>query len=393
MKLIQILFCVYIFMKQFYIFSSGGLQPADLIFIVSFILYFMQAIREGKLIINNMDKLFLLFLYLLIMINLVYSLANQSIDFLTPCMFYTYNFIVIILFRQLIKEEIFLEKLLKTLKLALAMQMIIYVLGLGRWYGGIRYMGTFNDPNQMAFYVLISFLIIVVLNDLLKNKSILLYLIMSIFLIIETSSTGMMLGLVSFIVLYFIVTTKEIINVPKFKIKSLIKFIIILSIVGIVVIYNYDDINLKFQELTIVKRIEQKISEISPEDTTENQKTVKGDRGLDKLLLYPQYMLIGAGEGNYSRFDKSYNVNEIHSTLPSILFYYGLIPTALIIIWIIKNIQYIPKHIYPVYIALIIESFTLLNQRQTTFWIIFMLGSLYMGKYINYENTLGGKYG
>lgn len=391
MKLIQIIFCIYIFMKQFYFFSSGGLQPADLIFLVSFLLYFIQIIKNNRMILNKIDKLFLVFIYFVIVINLTHSLINNNTDFLKSCIFYIYNFMVIVLFRQLIKENLFLKRLLNTIKLSLVMQLVIYILGVGRWFGEIRYMGTFNDPNQMGFYVFISFLTIVVLSDILKYKSVFLYYVISTLLIIESSSTGIFLGMTSFTIVYLIFRYKYIISKLRFKLKNILKIIIIMDVTIIVIIPNIGLATSYIQNLTIFNRIEKKISDISSEDKSENEKTLIRDRGIDKLLLYPEYMLIGAGEGYISRFDKSYHMNEIHSTLLSILFYYGVIPFGIAIMWMLKNIRYIPNYMYTVYIALIIESFTLLNQRQSTFWIIFILGSLYMNKDIKkYESTFGG---
>ena len=59
-------------------------------------------------------------------------------------------------------------------------------------------------------------------------------------------------------------------------------------------------------------------------------------RGYDRLVKYSQYLLFGAGEGDYSRF--GYDI-EIHSTLGNILMSYGIIGLLLFVTMIILAIQ------------------------------------------------------
>ena len=80
-------------------------------------------------------------------------------------------------------------------------------------------------------------------------------------------------------------------------------------------------------------------------------------------------------EGGEDRFEKVFHKTEIHSTFPAILFYYGLIPTYILIRWIYENIKKIRGQQFIIYIALLAESFTLANQRQALFWIIIVLAT------------------
>lgn len=45
------------------------------------------------------------------------------------------------------------------------------------------------------------------------------------------------------------------------------------------------------------------------------------DRGMDRVALYPRYLLLGAGEGNFNRFLKAAQQNEIHCSFSI----YGLV--------------------------------------------------------------------
>jgi len=49
-----------------------------------------------------------------------------------------------------------------------------------------------------------------------------------------------------------------------------------------------------------------------------------GGRGYDRIFNDPFTLLVGAGEGNYDRFNSEIHSMEIHSTFASIAFCYGL---------------------------------------------------------------------
>ena len=398
MNLIHISFLVFVFMKQFYIFSSGGLQFGDLFFLLSFGLYIYSSKKDKeKLKIDNIDIYLLIFVYLGLIINLIYYTIYDKSEFISSSFHYIYNFMVVFLFRKLIKENKFVNDLLTLLKLNLIVQFIIYITGLGKYYSQVRYMGTFNDPNQLAFYIYITMMLIVIISDILDKRINIVYYMLTWILIFESSSTGMLLGITVFTVIFacfkLIKNIKTITyNLNSMQHKSItIKPITIISFCLIILIYiiildpNSEKIKENLDDSLILNRVEQKIKEFFLNDEDEEKVSLIEDRGIDKLFLYPEQMLLGAGQGDFGRFTKAHSSGEIHSTLPSILFCYGIIPTILVFIWLFNNIKNIPIHIAAIYISLLIESFTLLNQRQPFFWMLFVLGSTYTVKETIYK--------
>ena len=398
MKSIETLFFIFIFLKQFYIFGSGSLQPADIIFLITFCIYLY---KKRGFSIREIDKKLIVFFAFVYFINLTYYIFYLEKGFLISTFHYLFIILVIILFRELsIKEfvvnKVFLSNLGKILKLVLITQLVIFFTGKGRYFGKVRYMGTFNDPNQMAFNSYITFMLIFLIYNLLRKKLNIIYYIITIFLIIQTSSTGMLLGIISFSVLYMIFKTYRSIKYKKIKVLKVF-IVVICSVIFcfLIKILNSDNIN---KPNTIFDQVEYAISKISGDDkkiiifdrleeklfkVSENNQgsNILEDRGIDKMYIYPIYNLFGAGQGAYNRFDRSSLQNEIHSTLPSILFCYGIIPLIIVIRWGLNNLRRIPLEISAIYISLIIESFTLINQRQPLFWIIFMVGYLYKFEY------------
>ena len=134
-------------------------------------------------------------------------------------------------------------------------------------------------------------------------------------------------------------------------------------------------------------RVTDKFNRISSKNTNDHLWSVWQERGYDKLWIYPQYMLYGSGEGEYDRFILSAHSNEIHATLPSILFYYGIIPFLIILKWFYKKLKRVPFNLLIVYLALLMESFTLLNQRQALFWTIFMMAPQLSKSYAQNKNV------
>ena len=89
-------------------------------------------------------------------------------------------------------------------------------------------------------------------------------------------------------------------------------------------------------------------------------------------------MLYGAGQGDFYRFDKAISANEIHSSFPGMLFYYGIIPFAILLYWVFRNFSAGRNNPYVLlcYLAYFAETFTLTNQRQPLFWMIIVFASL-----------------
>lgn len=367
MQLYHYLFLFSLLLKPFYIFSSGGLQIADLFFILSFVLYVVLAGKEANITIHKTDKWLLYFVILVFGINLVYFLFYGRFEFLKASLYYIYNFLTVLFFRIYAEDERFLMNVGKVCRLNVVIQLGIYGLNIGRYYAETRYMGTFNDPNQMAFFIFMSLITAFIISKIGHSKLHVLYHIMAVGLIFLTSSTGIFLGVGVF---YAVSATLAIRKLTKRSHNVMA----ILSITGLLMLgmlfsSQLTDYAKEFSESSIMDRVEQKLDRLNERAVGP---TNLQDRGIDRLLIYPEQIIYGAGEGYHSRFDKSYSSNEVHSTLLSILFYYGMIPTLLFLFWCYQNIRTLTVNNLAVVLAVLVESLTLLNQRQPLFWMVFI---------------------
>ena len=122
-------------------------------------------------------------------------------------------------------------------------------------------------------------------------------------------------------------------------------------------------------DFTIIERLEGKFNKVEDD----NNGSLWEERGYDRMWLYPQYLIFGAGSSRTSRFIKARHQNELHASLPSIWFCYGLIPLIILCRYLYEKFKKAGAGKI-VYLALILESFTLINYRQVLFWAIFVLG-------------------
>lgn len=376
MRIVYFLLYIYLLLRPYYFFKSGGVQFSDIFLILAFFLFILFSKFNKKRLLLPIEKNKELFIFTILtfFINGIYFIIFLNFKFILSSLYYVFNLFAIILFFNLFAEKKQLNTVGIIFKLNLLLQLLFYLLNVGKYYDLYRYMGTFNDPNQFGFYVLLSFSYIYIINNITDNKKYqFVFFIISIFLIFQCASTGMILGILVFFILMIINNLKNINNFINQNKNKLFFALVSLLFIGIFIgLTGKNQIVSSFLDSEIISRVEDKLNRKSASQLN-GQMSIWQERGYDKLVIYPQYLLYGSGEGEYNRFYKSAHTNEIHATLPSILFYYGLIPFLLIVYWLYKRLKNIPPKYKVIYYAILIESFSLLNQRQALFWCIFII--------------------
>ena len=364
MSLIYFFVYMYILLKPLYIFKSGSVQPSDIMLFLAFIMLMFsnQKNKIKKCLSNNLS--FVIFCLFVLVINILYFINYLKFKFILSILYFIFNLMAIIVFSIVFESDKFLNRMSILLKVNIVIQLVIFFAGLGRYFGPYRYMGTFNDPNQFSYFILLSLTLIYLINGKLKikNSEIIITLI-SMFLIVQGASTGMLAGsLILLAVKLF----------RKFKTSKKQKLLILGAaiVIGIIFAMNWNLLTTiyKSSDNFLVTRVRDKFNRI---DSSSNGPTLLEERGYDQIIKHPTYILYGAGEGLYERFQGYSNI-EIHATFPSLLFYYGIIPFTFLIKWIYNKLKN-NKLLNLIYILpLFIESFTLLNQRQALFWAVIL---------------------
>ncbi len=383
------LFLLFIFLKQFYIFPSGSIGLADISLMLCFLLLLHSRIRDKSFRPTlKQDILLYLFLGFVIVINSIYGILNQNREFFKYSLFWLYNVCAIWTFRELCNlfGAKFLRQLNYIVKLNIITQLLVYLSGHGRlfheYWGALRYMGTFNDPNQLAFFLFLMILLAYLYSCTAKDKTFPVFYLLTVPVLLATKSTGILLGFLSFTslaILYVLYRTVTHYHISKKLWGTAMILAAIFLGIFLIKIWPADNFDVKNLDYTMTSRIQEKLWKISHGGLT----GLILDRGMEKLVLYPQYLLFGAGEGVFARFTLASQVNEIHCCLFSVLFCYGILPACLLLKWIWNNIKGCPKAALCAVAGLLIESFFLINYRQPMFWIIL----IYLNSFSHISNA------
>lgn len=376
MRLQHWLFLLFWMLKPFYLWESGTMQISDFIFVLSFVTLIID--KRGLIEVEKEHLYFILFVLCTFIINSLYSALYANGVFLLASAYYLYNMLMIISVSQYKYNNAFLLALFRASVINIIMQLLIFVFGLGRYfYGSPRYMGTFNDPNQFAFSMFTSFLLIYVLTvyfrsqDKSKSNAFVFFMfIPTFFLMVKSSSTGMLLGITSFVVfiIIYIVFSRR---TQVFIFLKVLVAIMTFAVVSYVIFIGIDTKSIQ-SETDLVTRLIHKFNKVDAGGII----SLIEERGVDKFYKYPEFNFFGSGDGIFSRFGDSYY--EMHSTLPGVLFYYGIIPFLLLITWLRSILKGSSPAVSPVYLSLLVESMTLANQRQPILWMIIVLCGLTM---------------
>lgn len=375
-------FFLFIFLKQFYIFPSGVAGAADICMFIAFLLVIMDCIgMKADIFQVQEDRLLYLFLLFVVAINSCYWLQTEKREFLKYTIFWFYNVGAIWTFRKLTewKGEWFLLWINRIAKGNVVLQLIVYVTGQGRvfqeYWGATRYQGTFNDPNQLAVFVFMMIMLLYMYQCKYQDRTFWIFYILAMPVIIASKSTGVLLGLLVFTVMALLYIVYGI--VCRYHISKRL-CVLGMAGVGIVLvlflwwIWPSADFDVKMTDYDMLARIQEKIWKIIHGGLGE----LFLDRGMDKLLLYPKYLLYGAGEGGFDRFVLARQCNEIHCCLFSIMFCYGILPTVIVLVWLIRNLRNTNPAMKCAVAGLLAESFFLINYRQPVFWMILLYGSV-----------------
>lgn len=369
-KVILFLYGLYFILSPFYLWSSGLPQIADIIMVLTLMLYLIQ----NSFVIRLKDSSFkffligLLFIFWVVITNLVWILNLQTAKFfLQNTIFYIYNFIIGILTASLAYKykNVLLATVFNAIILSVLIQLLFFFIG-GRVIGG-RNTVFFNNPNQLGYYALLVVNYIIFFHNNLKIKweYLVIGLLASFILVLSSLSNGSIIAWVFMFTMFLMSRT------TNKKIKTRIMLITI-AVLGIVMyLYNYTDLiksNELYQELNL--RLSTTQSKI--------ETSVEG-RGYDRIAEHPEYWLFGAGEGGYFRFEIPI---EFHSTLGNIQLSYGLIGTILFATYMfqaLKRDYYTNGYILG---SLMIYGYAHNGIRNTMFWILLSLMVMYQNKKI-----------
>ena len=280
----------------------------------------------------------------------------------------------------------------------LLLEGMVVFLGLGRVLDE-RSLGTFNDPNQLSHWVVWAVVLITSLGWYLHHKWLygFIALIYANAILLFSASRSGTLGLLTLWVMYFIVAAKAIFKrtllrqFPRAGIGRLYPVLFTFASVCLIVLIlipwgnsvfevSYSEISREF--VFFLQRWQREI---------QNLDLFWEERGYVRLWRFPQYLVLGSGEGAHYRWGGI--PVEIHSTLAGALFYYGLVGFVLLLIFLYEIWRRQPSRWFKlVFFAPLVYSLGTYNLRNTFFWIgysiLYVVGTLLEQKQ---DNTNGSE--
>lgn len=342
-SLLEILFLFFLLLSQVYIYSSGSPQPAHWIGLVLAISILW--VNTGRYPVKS-DAAFLLVMFSIYsaFINTTWSLWYKDFIFLIDNIYIAYNLLIFISLLVLMRRwHSFNQIIVFSCAISLSFLVTSWLLGYGRYNFGLRYTGFFNDPNQMAFWVLCVSAICILLSKSQVTRVVGLFL--AVFLVALTLSRSGLLGIVPLILGGLLMILSW---------YSLQKKLVMLAVIPVSIVV-----------LAYFGYFEFLIPLIDRFQTTDF--AAHGDlRGYARILNYPEYLFFGAGKGLDWRFGTNL---EIHSTWAALLFYYGVVGLGLVLFALYKIASRLTVAEKLLFLAPLAYGFATYGFRTPIFWV------------------------
>lgn len=350
----------YLVFGIFYVFPSGGPQPADLLMAVVLSI----TTFDGLIRVRKPDVPIMLFLAYTIMISAVWAVILQNMTIYLSSIFFLYNIAVYLLFKKYFSSAIqYNYSILPFIVMALLIQ-AVYVVFFETVR--IRAIGTFTNPNQMSYFALCFCSLGLMISNFQKKIFIgISILFLSWIVVLFGLSKAAMVAMAFQTIIFGLLLKKR-------KILFILLFMLASS-----TLYIYFESQIT-SGLTRIDGIGE-----------DNDDSLAG-RGYDRIINEFEYVMFGAGDGVYRRHDSLWK-GEIHSSFGTIIFAYGIPGTILFLIFL-HNIWRENRVGFILYILpLLIYSLTHNALRYTPFWVCLAACSQFGSRHSGVRNLILNK--
>lgn len=351
----------------FYIFGSGLPQPADWLMVILFAYFFFTEkvfpFKDQQALVRKHRNFVI---YVAVINTIWYFFIDQTQEKRFPTfvhsLFYIYNFFAVMAAIRIynkIKDQFFVFTAY-AVGGSILLQVMLSFSGV---YSGGRDALFFNNPNQLGYYALLCGSLFIYLTKYVKLNTIFQIAVLLAFVYITLISASKA-AFAGAIILTILATVNQ--GLLNFK-----QFIVIGIAAGLAFyIFNRSERVQDIFEYTV-----NRFSSIGQQ----GDDTYEG-RGYDRILNDPEYMILGAGEGGYYRFDSALEAGEIHSTFGTLIFSYGIPGTILFFIFAFHVFR--SSSVMELMYIIPVTAYSVTHQgfRSTLFWVF--LACIYI---INFE--------
>jgi hypothetical protein len=296
----------YFLLKPLYVFPSGLPQPADALMLVIAIALLLR----GDLGLDPGQRRLLIltsaFVGWTAIVSGVWAVLLEEQRLLKIPAFYLQNLLVLFVCLTLSARHgvrffrIVGTTLAASLILQAAFSLLVDASGSGR-----RATLSFNNPNQLGYWALLSASIYVLCARAAGNRTLwqVPVWLAAAYVTVLSLSKAAMIALASLVA---VASLKQ----PRYLLAALLFGAVLLAAGHNPLVTNASD----------------RLAAIGAQGDDS-----MAARGYDRLWLFPQHLLFGSGEGGFERF-RPWDVNEFHSTIGTVLFSYGIVGFTLFVL-------------------------------------------------------------
>lgn len=348
---------LYFALSIFYVFPSGLPQPADLVAV--WVIALSLKFRRLQFFKGEIWLLFF-FLYALL-VNCIWAINLSSFGLFMPNIYLLFNALVYLVFRSLFwSESRYFCSAFKFVVAALILELVFVFVG----QAGFRSTGTFNNPNQLAYFsVCFTAMALFMCTRLgLGVKWMMVVLAIGWYLVLHSLSKA---GIGAFLIFS---------SMLLYRLGPLRSILVVVFFFSTLFIFD-----IPVMESAIYRM----------ESIGQDEDDSLSGRGYDRIINEIQYVFFGAGEGEYTRHQSVWG-GEIHSTFGTLLFSYGIFGLIIFSMFIykavVKRIGFIDSLVFlsPVFAYSVTHN----GLRFTPFWILLALLSPPSGRGFGVDNKV-----
>ena len=294
-KILLLLWFSYLVASPFYIFESGLPQPADL-----FLATLVLLVLSGLIIsVPNHQRLYFFgatFLTIVTVVNLIWWSIYYDYRFFMAVLFYLYNFLALVSIAILTQR--FPDQTMRITRYGLLICALAETVAVLYFTpsGMVRAIGTFNNPNQLGYWSLIAFAVwLITKRDEPLGPIDTIVIALLTYVTIGSLSKASIAGFVMLITAAIIFQRFR----RSYMVGSVFAAVIFLSVSGLTPALT-DMVSDRFNAFLSEGFGAEMLDRM--ENVTEEEDSNLAGRGYDRIWLFPEYLLYGAGEGANNRF-------------------------------------------------------------------------------------------
>ncbi|MGQ7287170.1 hypothetical protein ACUN7Z_06465 [Vreelandella venusta] len=343
-------------LSSLYLFPSGGPQLTD-IGLTGFVgVMLVMSLGDKHLKVSPFAICWAMMVLWVLLVCLSWTLVLGATSFFRPALFFLFNFLVgMALLRFL---SVYGERATGIIRNGVAIALVIAgsqaLLQLAM--GVNRTTGSFNNPNQLAYFSLCGVVVLLMLDDFHPRMRLLglAGLAAGVLGILAASSLAAMGGGV------LVLTGWAMANARQIKHFARLLVLFPLLLLGVLLANISSDGQVLRNLEARMDRAPSKVDSVYEE------------RKFDRLTNFPEYAILGAGETERQRF-APYDGHEIHSSFVNMLFAYGLPGLGLFLLTIVIALRRAPLYVWAGVAGPLIYSTTHNGLRATLFWLVLVL--------------------